>query len=51
MNDTAFVLLLFTLASGLRENQRRREKLPPFTPDPGEDNLGVHPLPPNPLQR
>lgn len=45
-----FLLLLFTLGEKLGKPKRPRNTTP-FLPEPGPDNLGTHPLPPNPLKR
>jgi hypothetical protein len=52
VDDMAFLLLLFTLSTKLGGKRTTPpSKQPPFLPEPGEDPLGTHPLPPNPLER
>ena len=50
MGDVGFWIVLLLLLKA-RSSSTPRKGPPPGGWPPGEDNLGVHPLPPNPLKK
>lgn len=44
-----WLVLLLLLTRGRQRPAAPAPNAPPFVPEPGPDNLGVEPLPPNPL--